>query len=379
VRILLLDLDGVLLQTGGYHAALREVVRLISGALGFGEVRLSQETIDLFEAAGVTSEWDSTAICAALLLDRAWELYPSLTLPREPPLPALPSHSLNPPDFEAFARSMFVAGEHGLSPIHRAERALLGPGHGRTPEQTGALQTILEDARDIRASLTHRLVQELNLGSPTFREIYRMPPVLDVPSYLREYDRPALSPATASRIGGWLKMADHRAVLFSNRPSRSPGGSLSPPEAEIGAEVAGLGSLPMVAMGPLSRESNLRGQGPQAFLKPSPIHALAAMLHATGTPLVEAVACAAGLVLDSRKEGEWDVLNGGTVYVFEDVEPGMLSALGAEAALRGIGVGLGLGLFGIATSAPKRRSLESVGATVYPDIETALASMAGLL
>lgn len=378
MRILLLDLDGVLLQIGGYHAVFREVVSLVARAFGFGEMRLSQETIDLFEAAGITSEWDSSAICAALLLDRAWELFPSLTLPREPPLPALPSHSLAPPDFEAFARSMVAAGGHGLSPVLRAERALLGAERGRTPEQTAALRALLEAASDIRLSLTHRLVQELNLGSPTFHEVYGLPPVLNTGSYLKDYDRPALRSGSASRIRTWVNKADQRAVLFSNRPSRGPEGSFSPPEAEIGAEVAGLGFLPLVGMGSLSWLSGLRGREPQAFLKPSPIHALAAMRHAMGVPLAEAVLSAAALVLDAKGENDWDSLSGATVHVFEDVAPGLQSCLYAKAILDGIGVRLELALCGVTTSAPKRQSLEAVGATVFPDIEAALATVEGM-
>ncbi len=49
-QILLFDLDGVLVQSGGYHASLREVVRLAGRALGFPKAELPASAIALFEA-----------------------------------------------------------------------------------------------------------------------------------------------------------------------------------------------------------------------------------------------------------------------------------------------------------------------------------------
>jgi hypothetical protein len=102
------------------------------------------------------------------------------------------------------------------------------------------------------------------------------------------------------------------------------------------------------------------------------------MRHAMGVPLAEAVLSAAALVLDAKGEDDWDSWNGATVHVFEDVAPGLQSGLNAKAVLDGIGVRLELALCGVTTSAPKRRSLEAVGATVFPDIEAALATVEGV-
>jgi hypothetical protein len=87
---------------------------------------------------------------------------------------------------------------------------------------------------------------------------------------------------------------------------------------------------------------------------------------------------AAALVLDAKGENDWDSLSGATVHVFEDVAPGLQSCLYAKAILDGIGVRLELALCGVTTSAPKRQSLEAVGATVFPDIEAALATVEGM-
>ena len=88
--ILLFDLDGVLLNSAGYHRSLMETVRQISQALGFGDRGLTTDEIEAFEARDITAEWDSSAIVAALLLVEAWRTDPNCALPRRPPLEARP-------------------------------------------------------------------------------------------------------------------------------------------------------------------------------------------------------------------------------------------------------------------------------------------------
>ena len=51
-KILLFDMDGVLLEPGGYHKALTETVRLIGESLGYKNVELTPADIAAFEAAG---------------------------------------------------------------------------------------------------------------------------------------------------------------------------------------------------------------------------------------------------------------------------------------------------------------------------------------
>ena len=50
MRILLFDLDGVLLEPRGYHRALRETVTLVGQWLGYRRVTLTPEDIELFES-----------------------------------------------------------------------------------------------------------------------------------------------------------------------------------------------------------------------------------------------------------------------------------------------------------------------------------------
>jgi hypothetical protein len=50
----------------------------------------------------------------------------------------------------------------------------------------------------------------------------------------------------------WLKLPNHKAGILTNRPSRSPDGYLSSPEAELGMALIGLEDLPYVGSGILA-------------------------------------------------------------------------------------------------------------------------------
>jgi phosphoglycolate phosphatase-like HAD superfamily hydrolase len=372
MKILLFDMDGVLLEPRGYHQALQETVALVGRLLGYRRVNLTPEDITAFEAAGVASEWDSAAICAALLLENLWTEYPALTLPPTWTWPAHPRHEVAPPNFRPFAHSLTQACLQGLSPLKRAERLLLDNANPRTNEQDRAVKSILRHARQIEGSLTHRIFQELVLGSPVFAETYGLPPSLDTESYLLKYDRPTLSVPGRAKLLQWLQEAHHQAVIFTSRPSRSPAGHLGTPEAEIGAHGAGLEMLPIVGLGGLSWLGAQRGCDSESFLKPSPVHTLAALRLALGDPLEGALEATAALVLDGQADHTWRALHRAQVYAFEDTVSGLKSVRVAKDILEKVGVTVGVHLFGITDRAPKRQALETAGAVVAPTLSVAL-------
>jgi hypothetical protein len=356
MKILLFDMDGVLLESGGYHHAFRTTVNLVGSLLGYQRVKLTPQDIAAFEAAGVFSEWDSSAMCAALLLENLWTEHPALTLPPTPSAPVLPAHDRSSPDFQAFARTLT---QPHLSELRRA------------------ITTILHNARQIDGSLTHRIFQELVLGSPVFTETYGLPPCLDTESYLRHYDRPNLPNAVRTKLSQWLRHADHRGAIFTSRPSRAPDGGSGTPEAELGAQGVGLDALPILGLGGLTWLSARLERDPEFFLKPSPVHALAALRLALGDPLMDALEAAAALVLDGQTEAIWQALRGAQVYAFEDGVAGLESVRAAQGTLAQIEVPIHVQLLGIAGNLPKRQTLEAVGATVVPSIAAALERVPG--
>ena len=374
LTILLLDLDDVLIQQVAYHQSLKECIERVGRFCGFEAARLTDDDIAVFESLGVTSEWDSSAICAALLLDRAWSVDPELRLPELPTAPDGRRHRLAAPDFQSFFRTAVDGAVTGTGARQQVERRLLDE-HERTLGQRQALQAVLRSALDTESSLTNRIIQELNLGAVEYEACYGLPAAIPGPGYLSTIDPPLLSPAEAARLADWALTPGNRAVIFTNRPSRRPDGFGGMPEAEIGMARVGLSTLPFVGMGHLDWVAAGRGLQSQSLLKPSPVHALAALRLAAGDSLGDALLAAAGLELDRVDDGQWDRLDAAKAIVFEDSFRGLQSACGAQRALQSIGVRLELDLRGVTTAAAKRRALEAAGGTIYPDFTSAASAV----
>ena len=378
MRLLLFDLDGVLIEPRGYHKALRETAALVGRWLGYRGVTLTREDIELFESVDVTSEWDSASICVALLLRDAWTISPNFMLPSAPPSPHPPTHDLPVPDFQAFFRSEQMAPERGTPPTLLAERSLLSDGRDYTQAQVAALRGMLRGARQIHGSLTHRLFQELVLGSQVFRDTYRMQPLLPSRGSLLAHDRCTLPAAARERLLAWLEQADHYAAVFTNRPSQGPNSAFEAPEAELGLAAAELEQLPLVGRGGLAWLAEQRGLAPDRLLKPSAAHALAALRRATGESLEAALQAAAALTLDEQADPGWQVFAGAEIFVFEDSVKGLQSIRAAQGRLASLGVTFQPILLGATKSPRKRRGLEAGGAQVFFDLEQALARSGAL-
>jgi hypothetical protein len=124
MQILLFDMDSVLLTPMGYYRALQETVRLVAAGLGFDARPLTQEEIEQFEAAGVTSEWESSAICTCLMLRQAWRGGIAIDLPDAPPLPRVEPHGVDWPNLVAFFR-VLADSDTDMRPLARAESLLV--------------------------------------------------------------------------------------------------------------------------------------------------------------------------------------------------------------------------------------------------------------
>jgi hypothetical protein len=377
MNLLLSDLDGVLLESHSYHESLRRTMDVVGEALGFGTGVLSQEGVLAFEAAGVTSEWDSSAMCTALLLERLWQIIqgakPGLDLLERP----IPVHGLPEPDLAAFAAALGRDRSTESRPRENAIGLMRSMFAYLPPARVEVLTGLVQDGRDPDRSLTFRLIQELNLGSERYEALYRRPPQLDSQSYLETCDRPMLNAAERKRLRAWIAQPGHACAIFTNRPTSGPDGVSGAPEAEIGLAVAGLDDLSVVGMGDLGWLAGKRHLEPQSLIKPSPVHVLTAMQLALGATLEEGLVAAARLALDGKFDSSWTVLNGARVVAIEDASKGLRSAAAAAAVLRKHGLDLRLSLLGIPDHPEKSRALRDAGATIVPDIHGALGYLPG--
>ena len=377
MNLLLSDLDGVLLESHSYHASLSRTMDLLGEALGFGPGLLPLEGVLAFEAAGITSEWESSAMCTALLLERLWQLYPDAGLGLRLPDPPFPRHGLPAPDLAGFAWVLSRDRSTESRPLENAISLLRSMFADLPGRRMDVLVRLVQDSRDPARSLTFRLIQELNLGSERYEALYRLAPQLLVESFLSTCDRPILDAVERGALRAWIAQPGHAFAIFTNRPSPGPDGTSGAPEAEIGLACAGLEGLPIVGMGDLEWLANQRGLEPHSLLKPSPIHVLTAMQLALGAALPDALMDAATLALDGRPGPRWAALDGAVVVAVEDASKGLRSAAAAAASLRKHGLTLRLRLLGIPDHPDKARALRDAGAAIVTDIRPVLDHLPG--
>lgn len=278
-KIILLDADGVLVQPAGYRAALRSTVNYFIDP----PLVIEEESLAELERRQITSEWDM----APLLIASYWQ-----DLLSRQPMANLPSDVFSAS--EEINRNRTVA-----APVHVPvpDFALLA---GKYPAQSaydaGCFPSVPEDlrsdlltgTRSVQESPTTRIIQHFTLGSRHFQETYGIPPRFETESLLLLHDRTPITPEVRARL---LKPG-HHLVAFTNRPSGPPreigrGVFGYPPEAELALELAGLNDIPMIAFGRIEYLASQHGHDAATLEKPSPFHALAAVLAAwTGEELM---------------------------------------------------------------------------------------------
>jgi hypothetical protein len=238
-----------------------------------------------------------------------------------------------------------------------------------------AIQTLMRSARYIHRSPVHRTQQEFVLGSDQMNALYGLDPSFNFSGTLLSDDKPTFSNKTRARLIEWLEKHGHRAVAFTNRPCTPPEGHFDTPEAEMGLRAVGLEQLAIVGSGTMGWLSERKGKPLFTYLKPSPIHALTAMLHTAGLSITDAIETANALDQHYETVDEISRLHGARVDVFEDSTNGLESALAAEQQLRSVGIKIDLWLHGISSNPSKIEALAKFGARTYAHLDAALATL----
>jgi phosphoglycolate phosphatase-like HAD superfamily hydrolase len=386
MNIWLFDLDGVLVHPGGYREALRRTVAHFSRRAGYPDAPLAESVIEAFEAHGITCEWDIAGICLMAEVLDAWRADPSLRLPADLDgcLQAIRESGVprRQPDYARWARQAGAMG--GETPSESAVRLFAQEaGHtdaekARLDEFRAVLEAVLGHPREFARSPVMRFFQQYTLGSRAYAEHYRTEPTIDTPSLLAERDRPGLSEAPRDRILQSVSEGDIRAAVITARPCRpqSTEDDLTdyPPEAEIALEVAGVKALPLAGAGHMQWLARRHGQAVDGYLKPSPVHSLAAIAFALGSGEGDALEAARSFVEEGQLLPALANLKAepSTVKVFEDSPTGVIGTQSAVDLLRRARIDIRLRIFGVASGEEKRAALESLGAGVFPATDEAL-------
>lgn len=369
MQLLLFDVDGVLIEPHGYHRALQDTLKKLGTLCGMPDCELSEENIAAFESIGVSSEWDSAAICLAFILTQVWRSAPDFRLPERLDA-APPPFTLPAPDFSLVTAALENTRDSGWMPLERGARLLLEDA-GLNTWQKIHLHEVFFGARTT-PGLSFLIFQELVTGSNAFTRLYNLPPAFAVESYLKSYDRPNLLPMDAAALKAWCQVDGRGTALFTARPGCAPAPVISAHDAEAGAELLGLQGIPIASQGKITWIGQQLHLPEQSLIKPAPAHVLLALLLATGISLEQTLEPIQAFLTHSKAPRELRNLNGAKVNVFEDSSSGILSLQNAVQHLASMGIALQVQYYGISSHPGKVAALRSTGAQVYPDIRSAL-------
>ena len=346
--ILLLDIDGTLIEDRGYRHAQVEAARYVCAKWGLPTHTPTEQEINVLHACGYSNEWDSTAFNVGINLVEAGR------------------GNRARPDFAAWA--MRTRAFPGL-PHERARDLLLSES---PPALHAGIRRLLDDVRDPRVSETTRLLYIFVLGSDRFEQHFGLEAEVRSPSFLETMDVP-IPDARSREI-----ILSYPASAYTARPSLPPDGSrpglYQTPEGEIALAQLGMTELPLMGLGPMQWLADVKGGSIWDYAKPAPAQAIAAMLAAGGLRLQDAALAAHAFVSSGKRDG-LALLDGSQVVVVEDNAGGVRAVRGAAAALGAIGVQVRVIGFGVARDEAKRAALAEVCDAVFDDVNQALRAL----
>ncbi len=165
-KIILLDVDGVLVQPGGYRAALRATVQHF-----IGDLNVQEDLLTDMEKRGISSEWDMSPLIIAAYWDDILSRQPMGNL-----------------SDDVFVASKDVQRQCKVDAPVQLSIPEFGLVVGQYPAETSfhagcflsipeALRrNLLIETRNFRKSATMRMAQHFTLGSRHFEETYGLRP-----------------------------------------------------------------------------------------------------------------------------------------------------------------------------------------------------------
>ncbi|MBN1429467.1 MAG: hypothetical protein JXB07_13925 [Anaerolineae bacterium] len=381
--LFLFDLDGVLVYPGGYKEALTATVDHFAAQMGQAPVGLTLDEIAEFEACGITNEWDSASMCAAMMVIDALLHRPEPARDGiEGALQAIrdSGESIARPDFTTAAREVSARTPRGAPPTETITQIMRERAGGKLGS---LLDDLLGDIYSMKTPTT-RALQHFTLGSERFRQTYGLEPEIDTESLLITRDRPLISRETRQRLLARVEPGRSGMAIYTARPSLPPPGTQPTdttgaysPEANLAMELLDLPvHVPLIASGSMSWLAAARGKVPADYIKPSPVQALAAIGAARSGKIIDALEAAAQLVEENRIDGPLSLLAGKPtlVVVFEDAQGGIQATRKAVDLLSKAGLPVTCEAVGVAKEATKRQALETVADRVVDDVNEGLAS-----
>ena len=393
--ILLLDIDGVLLESVGYRSACVDTINDFIARMGQPGLTVDRQTADTFEVNGIKAEWDMVPLALAAFADACIGQ-----------TGIIPDGDVFPPDFsaasfadtEAFRAMMqekirAYAGmpDPNLNVIDAVrigcEKGKVLPFLRKTPLCDRFFTGTLDPWKSpFFAQLMCRL-----LGSETFAEFYGMAAPLECDSYLAVKDRLLVSDHYRKLLPELYPRA--YPVVMTYRPTRLPAcdGNMrelyyvNTPEGECALRLLGWdnGRMPMIGSGSLCYTEAKYGLRRESYVKPHPFHILASVMMALCRNEMQALEAARILCEgDPRQEDDPLMPYAATdvtirLAVFEDSVSGIEGTKNAVSVLRRWGRNAEAVLCGIRSTGEKTALLSRTGALIYQNVNEAFDEVIG--
>lgn len=410
MNVLLFDVDGVLIEDGGYYAALIKTLDYFNRLLGADPIVFSAPDRDQFQSRGYVNEWDLCPLCAGILLLETLARQPERTLTSAPfedfmrqlrgaPVPQL--RDVARPYLEQIDRAQG-------KPVKRAHDALLKtlaqlPLREDTRTATeNLLHEMFSQTHDIERAPVTQIFQEFVIGSELYAESYHLPPRFNEPSVLIIEDRPLISAASMQKLAEWAQLDRAQVCVYTARPSLPPADDPDhiphigySPEAELGMQLLDM-HYPLIATGRVQWLAAKVKVPFESVTKPAPIQALAAIGAAVTHEEANSLLAAHALMsrgeligpLAQLRPVRWaDTSSNNTelhdppdrstvhVWIVEDGILGMQATHGAIDLLKRSGLDVQAHAIGIAAGGPKAAALTPLSEIVLPDVNAALNYM----
>jgi hypothetical protein len=384
--LLLFDIDEVLVHPIGYDVAMRRAIEHFAAQMGLDITGPTDEDIAAFHAYGMTNEWLSGALSLAALMVEATAGHPELiraTLSGT--MQAIRESGVisQRPDYAALAKASY---QHNGGVVHTSAPILVVLRKRTSSELHLILEEVLGNIRPPSAPFAI-VFQQYSLGPQKFTEVYDLQATIDCEICL-EMDEAFLNEQVRARLQHILSTDHCGAAIYTARPSLPPKGlsaqeqsaverRIHPPEAEMAAEIAGLSDLPLVGAGSMAWLAIQRSKAIDAYVKPSPVQALAGIGAAFSGNVRAALDAAGQFVEDGSLTGPLAQLatESTHIIVFEDSSGGIRAVRQAAEMLRAAGVDIRVTGVGISEDRVKRDILGEIADVLAGNVNEGLTGI----
>ncbi|MAT41077.1 MAG: hypothetical protein CL609_01965 [Anaerolineaceae bacterium] len=391
----LFDIDGVLLNPGGYRKAASDTVQHYFKDLGFKNIHIDLSAFERFESLEITNEWDMISFYIISSLELFFD---SIQLKvnvdtREKLISLIKNKNIQPgtPIHKLDVLLEFIEdGRSKTSCVYNQFHSEKFVKHFPKIQNYAPwlVEDLLSQTDDPRISKTTAYFQNLILGEKLFEEIFSSVAMIKTDSYLSLYDKKNLDEFFRNKLVKLISEKTIQCSAMTARPTTVSKGNKKTemyfPEGELGLKTVGLEQIPVIGFGSLSYLANMVGQTSVYYLKPSPIHALAAILAAAGYSDVDSVMFAHEIFNDFKHPKNQErlkelFLGNVEISIFEDSTNGIRSVKNLSAWLESVGYPVKVHLYGITQNSYKALALKKENAAIYNDINAALKKGLGMI